>query len=32
MIAPFAGFGLGLRKPHYAEFLDAAASRSISSR
>lgn len=22
MIAPFAGFGLGLRKPHYAEFLD----------
>lgn len=23
MIAPFAGFGLGLRKPHYAEFLEA---------
>jgi uncharacterized protein (UPF0276 family) len=23
VIAPFAGFGLGLRKPHYAEFLDA---------
>ncbi|WP_137863009.1 MULTISPECIES: DUF692 domain-containing protein [unclassified Sphingomonas] len=22
MIAPFAGFGLGLRKPHYAEFLE----------
>jgi uncharacterized protein (UPF0276 family) len=22
MIAPFAGYGLGLRKPHYAEFLD----------
>jgi uncharacterized protein (UPF0276 family) len=22
VIAPFAGFGLGLRKPHYAEFLD----------
>lgn len=21
-IAPFSGFGLGLRKPHYAEFLD----------
>jgi uncharacterized protein (UPF0276 family) len=23
VIAPFAGFGLGLRKPHYTEFLDA---------
>jgi len=22
MIAPFAGFGLGLRKPHYADFLE----------
>jgi len=22
MIAPFSGFGLGLRKPHYAEFLE----------
>lgn len=22
MTAPFAGYGLGLRKPHYAEFLD----------
>jgi uncharacterized protein len=22
MIAPFAGFGLGLRKPHYSEFLE----------
>jgi uncharacterized protein (UPF0276 family) len=22
VIAPFAGYGLGLRKPHYAEFLD----------
>ena len=22
MIAPFSGYGLGLRKPHYAEFLD----------
>lgn len=23
MIAPFNGYGLGLRKPHYADFLDA---------
>jgi uncharacterized protein (UPF0276 family) len=23
MIAPFQGFGLGLRKPHYTDFLDA---------
>ena len=22
MVAPFAGYGLGLRKPHYADFLD----------
>ena len=28
-MAPFAGFGLGLRKPHYADFLEHRVAVAI---